>query len=92
MPVWRDTSSIAATFVLVPLLPYPKVHGDERVLLCERARHQAEQLARELDVQQRHPRDAELIREQLRQLQLRDQTARNEDLAEPIARTLLLVE
>ena len=58
---------------------------DEAVLLCDLAREPVEQLAREVDVIERHPRHAELQAEGLRELRLGDPSALEEHLTELLA-------
>ena len=65
---------------LVPHVAH--VDGDEAEALGHLARDQVEELARELDVEQRHPRHAELVREDLGELRLVDQPALHEQRAE----------
>jgi hypothetical protein len=55
--------------------------GDEAVLLGELFRHEIEELAREIDVVERHPGDAELLAQDLGELCFRHETALDQELA-----------
>ena len=60
-------------------------HRNETIFFRDLPRHEVQELPREVDVIERHPRHGELLREALRQLRVAAHLERDEHVAESFA-------